>query len=330
MSDDFEILPPELPDVWHRGSAIRLDGFTERHRFAPWFAASIVLLLCFVLFQAVIAPIALFSILAATGVDLIQLMTEITTEGTATLSRYTAQLLGANTIGLILAFGIPALLLARMSTKQAAGFLRLRACDWQFVALAVVGWVVLVPIVQYVGQLNASLPWPDWVMTWERQMLEPVVAFLENPGMLVPSLLMIALAPAICEELLFRGYIQRQFERSVGIDWSIALSGILFGVYHLQPTKVLPLALLGCYFAFLTWRSGSLLPAMVAHFCQNALAIVATHVFAKSPDRTPAQLDEITTPWFVALLAVVILMGVVYLFTRRASELLTAREASLV
>ena len=324
MTDEYEIPAPELRDVWHRGDNIRLDGFTERHRFAPWFAACIVLVCCFVLFQAIIAPIALFTLLAASGADLLQLMQDITTEGTATLAQYSTQLLGANTIGLVLAFGLMAVLVTRMSTRQVTGFLRLRRSDWQFVALGVAGWIVLVPIVQYVGQLNASFPWPEEILVWERQMLEPVVAFLENPKMLVPSLLMIAVTPAICEELLFRGYIQRQFERSAGIDWSIALSGILFGVYHLQPTKVLPLALLGCYFAFLTWRSGSLVPAMVAHFCQNALAIVATNVYTRTPGRSPADLDAISTPWFVALLAVVILMGVVYLFTKRATELLDA------
>ncbi len=327
-AEEFAPLAKTLRDIWHRGQPIRLTGFTERHRFAPGFAAFVVLLLCFVLFQAIIAPIALVALLAVSGEDLISLMESIAAEGTAVLAGYTTQLLGANTIGLIFAFGVPALLLARMSTKQVAGFLRLRVPDWQFVGLSVLGWVVLLPMVQYVGQLNASFPWPDEIVQWEQQMMAPIAALLERPDMLLPSLLMIAVTPAICEELLFRGYIQRQIERSAGVDWSLILSGFLFGAYHLQPTKLLPLALLGFYFAYLTWRTGSLVPAMIAHFLQNAFAVVLSNVFASAPDRSVAELDAIELPWYLALLSAIFMMGVVYLFRKRALQLLSGAKAS--
>ena len=326
--EEFEPLAKTLRDAWHRGRPIRLSGFTERHRFAPGFAAFLVLLVCFFLFQVVIAPVAVIGLIAASGEDLVSLLNRVAAEGAGVLSEFTSQLLGANTIGLVFAFGVPALLFAKMSTSQVAGFLRLRRVDWQFVLLSVVGWVVLLPLVQYFGQLNASLPWSADVLRWEEQMLAPIAALLERPDMLVPSLLMIAVAPAICEELLFRGYIQRQIERSAGVDWSLILSGFLFGAYHLQPTKLLPLALLGFYFAYLTWRTGSLIPAMIAHFCQNAFAVIISNVYAVSPDRTVAELDTIVTPWYLALLAAIFFMGVVYLFRKRAVQLLDARAAT--
>ena len=254
---DERVPTREVRDPWNRGTPILLDGFTERHRFEPWFAALIVLVLCWLLFQAVIAPVAIFALLAVTGVDLLGLLEELQTSGMGALDQYTAHLLGANTIGLVFAFGIPALILARMSSTSPLAFLRMRTSDVGLVLLGLVAWAFLVPVVQLTAQLNAALPWPAEVRTWEEQMLEPITRFLEQPGSLVPSLLMIAVAPAICEELLFRGYIQRQLERSMGASWSIALSGILFGAYHLQPTKVVPLALLGVFFAYLTWRSAA-------------------------------------------------------------------------
>ena len=322
-SDDHAV----IPDPWNRGLPVLLSGFAERHRFEPWFAAAIVLVLSFVLFQFIIAPLAIGLALVISGVDLLALLDELSTEGMGALDEYTAQLLAANTVGLVFAFGIPALMWSRLSTPQVFSFLRLRKADWRFVVLGLAGWFVLIPIVQFAGQLNAALPWPESVRIWEQQMLEPVTRFLERPDMLVPSLLMIALAPAICEEILFRGYLQRQLERSTGVSWSIVLSGFLFGAYHLQPTKLLPLALLGGYFAFLTWRTGSLVPAMFAHFAQNAMAIILSYFFAQS-GRDVAELDALVVPWYMAVGGAGLLWGVVYLLNRKAGESLRSTGAT--
>ena len=62
---------------------------------------------------------------------------------------------------------------------------------------------------------------------------------------------MLALTPAICEEVLFRGYIQRQAERSLGAWGGILFSGIIFGFYHLRLTQAVPLSLLGIFMALI-------------------------------------------------------------------------------
>ena len=78
---------------------------------------------------------------------------------------------------------------------------------------------------------------------------------------------------AVCEEFLFRGLILQLLRRRSGWGPAIVGSAALFGIYHLNPVVLLPVALVGAYLAVLVWRSGSLYPAMLAHGLNNGLAL---------------------------------------------------------
>ena len=79
--------------------------------------------------------------------------------------------------------------------------------------------------------------------------------------------------PAICEELLFRGYLQSAFGRehpAVGIT----VVAVLFGVMHVDPRKMIPTAILGAAFAYVTYVTDSVLPAIICHLVNNSRAVV--------------------------------------------------------
>ncbi len=84
---------------------------------------------------------------------------------------------------------------------------------------------------------------------------------------------------AVCEEFLFRGLILHLLRRRSGWIPAILGSATLFGVYHLNPIVLLPVALVGAYLAVLVWRSGSLYPAIVAHGLNNGLALFGLPYF---------------------------------------------------
>ena len=83
-----------------------------------------------------------------------------------------------------------------------------------------------------------------------------------------------AVLPGVCEECLFRGAIQGVLERR-GQWFAILLSAAFFGIFHLDPWRMLPAAFLGCVFGWLTVRTQSILPAITAHFGNNATAFSA-------------------------------------------------------
>ncbi|TWT81613.1 CAAX amino terminal protease self- immunity [Planctomycetes bacterium CA13] len=94
-------------------------------------------------------------------------------------------------------------------------------------------------------------------------------------GFLIPIALLIGATPAICEELLFRGYVQTRLTKSWGPFFGILLSSILFAAFHMDIVHVIAVFPLGVYLGWLCWRSGSIFPAMLAHFVNNVISVVA-------------------------------------------------------
>ena len=83
-----------------------------------------------------------------------------------------------------------------------------------------------------------------------------------------------AVAPAICEELAFRGLILSGFRHRGREGLAVLFSAILFGVMHMIPQQVFNAALLGLVLGLLVVKSGSILPAMLFHFVNNALGVL--------------------------------------------------------
>ena len=78
---------------------------------------------------------------------------------------------------------------------------------------------------------------------------------------------------AICEEFLFRGYIQSAFEHNMGVRRSIIWTAILFSIYHLDPTTILALFPLSLLLTWVCWKFNSIVPAIALHFSNNFLAV---------------------------------------------------------
>lgn len=98
----------------------------------------------------------------------------------------------------------------------------------------------------------------------------PVV---EQPfGVLV---LVMALLPAICEEMLFRGFLFGSLRRKFDLKWAVLISALVFGAFHMSLVKLLPTAMLGAAFAVIASVSGSLYVGMALHFINNALSAAA-------------------------------------------------------
>jgi uncharacterized protein len=98
----------------------------------------------------------------------------------------------------------------------------------------------------------------------------------------VALFVMLALTAGICEEILFRGYLQRQFAaltRSTAAG--LTLQGVVFGVAHgYQGTKYMCIiAVYGCLFGLLAFWRRSLRPGMIAHFVQDTVGgLVGRHL----------------------------------------------------
>jgi len=231
-------------------------------------------------------------------------------------------LFGGNAIGQAAGFLLFVLFVTWLHTPNMAAFNRFRRVDPLHLAIAAGGLVVMLPFVTWIGEMNASIPLPESLRAWDEQQAALIEQVLGADLNVFYVLLVVALTPAICEEVMFRGYLQRQVERRMGVMWSIVLVGLIFGLFHLRPSQVLPLATLGIYLGFSVWVTGSLWTGVLIHLMNNGLAVIVTDYAKRSPDLDPAALESLSVPWYLATLSALALAGAIVLLLRRREALL--------
>ena len=299
---------------------VRLDGPLERHKYPPVVGLIFGLVFAFVGSQ-IITGAALVALLAVS--------TGAMPGSLDALSAYPEQIFVANSIGQVFGLALLALVLARLHAHRPLPYVRAGAERPLVLGLALVGLAALFPFVNWLAVVNEALPLPqpEFLQEAERSSLEMIENLLGSGGGLAFPLLVLALTPAVCEELLFRGYLQRQLERMAGALGGIVASGMLFGFFHLRLSQALPLCVLGVYLAYLTWRTKSLWPAVLVHFAHNAFAVVYSRTApgqetAELP-ATAASADAVHMPAHLVVLGLLLFAGVAYylhMLTRTRNE----------
>ncbi|MFA7543552.1 MAG: ABC transporter permease subunit/CPBP intramembrane protease [Candidatus Cloacimonadaceae bacterium] len=200
---------------------------------------------------------------------------------------------------------LPVVLLLRLLKQDLNSTLRLKApkaLDTLLVIFMAIPGAILAAII---GQLiNRVFPFPS-------QYLENLSQLFKLDIPLWQSFLVIAVAPGICEEILFRGLMPRFFER-YGMRMNIIITALLFAAFHLDPFRFVPVFLLGLLLGYQTLKSGSIYLSMLSHTVNNGLAVFIMH-FAKAPWMKYLGSSEEIHYWLAAP-AVIILSIAIYLF----------------
>lgn len=291
--------PPDAPafvDAWPGDRPVPLDGWFERNRFQPVWAAVLVFVLAFLVFNVVggvvIAVGPVMETLKGGGAP---------PEVNDLLTKYPYLFLGGNAVGQVVAFGLLAWLAARLSTRRTAAFLRLRAPGAEGLGLAALGWAALYPGVLLLGELNAKLPVPQWIESMDQMRADALEALLLGSDVSTLFLfLTVALTPALFEELLFRGYLQRQVERRFGAMTSLVAVGIFFGLYHMSVTQLVPLSVLGIYLGFVVWATGSLWTGVLVHLLNNGTAVVIAGFARGNPAMDIESMEGMGVPTYLS------------------------------
>ncbi|TAJ16597.1 MAG: CPBP family intramembrane metalloprotease [Planctomycetota bacterium] len=90
-----------------------------------------------------------------------------------------------------------------------------------------------------------------------------------------PAIGFAVVAPALCEELFFRGWLQRRLRVAWGSTVSIVLSGAIFAAYHMEPVHVLGVLPIGLWIAWVADRTRSTWIAIACHAANNGFALLA-------------------------------------------------------
>jgi sodium transport system permease protein len=170
----------------------------------------------------------------------------------------------------------------------------------QVCAVLLIGvcWVVL--IIQASIWQNELLPMPEPVVEAFRQILS-----VAGDQPLIIVLFIIALSPAVCEEIVFRGVILSGLRSRMGIVACVLIVGIMFGIIHFSVYRFVPTALTGMLLTWLVLRTGSILAGMLVHLLNNGLSILleAEAIPFLSPRLDLAAIEAEGIPWVILLAA---------------------------
>lgn len=218
----------------------------------------------------------------------------------------------------IVVFAFPALLYARFTFSGPRGsILGLRPATRPiFYLLAILLLVCALPLEEWLGDLNKRVPLWEWMVRAERESDKQVENFIKVRHAYDPvvNILVMAAIPAFCEELCFRGGLQRIMIQVCKRPLTgILLSSILFSGLHFQFEGFLPRVFLGVLLGLAYWYSGSLWVAIVAHFFFNAAQIILAMYIPGIVSKTP------TIPFLFVLLSLVIVVGLLSFMRRRST-----------
>jgi len=137
-----------------------------------------------------------------------------------------------------------------------------------------------------------------------------------------------AVSPAICEELLFRGIILQGALGKVSRPGAVVLSGVLFGIFHLDPYRFLGTMVLGFIMGYLAIRACSLLASMTYHLTNNLLILLVMNL-APLKD-IPWLTEEAHLPFGILILSAVMFLIGLRLVRARRNETYLQKEPEIL
>lgn len=235
----------------------------------------------------------------------------------------------ASSIGV---FILPALFLAFTFSDSWTGFLQLKNSSsirtYLFVTLLM---LAAVPFINLMAEWNSRLSLPaalhgleEAMRALEDRAAEITEKFLKmnDASALAVNLLVIAVLPAVGEELFFRGLLQRIFT-----DWSrnkhvgIWVAAFVFSALHGQFYGFVPRMLLGAMFGYLFVWSGTLWIPILGHLVNNGAAVIATYSYQHGMlEFNPDEIGTGPVPIGLGILSAVACIGLLFLLKKETTK----------
>ncbi|MEM6726709.1 MAG: CPBP family intramembrane glutamic endopeptidase, partial [Bacteroidota bacterium] len=182
--------------------------------------------------------------------------------------------------------------------------------------------VLAFPFTQACYWLISQLPLPTWMMEQGEASRKLVAAFLdmETTSALLMNLVAMALFPALGEELLFRGVVQKLIGKATkNAHLSIWVTASLFSFIHFEALGFIPRLLLGALLGYLLYWTNNLWVPIFAHLVYNASQIFGQYLYLNGNHSIDLEnMDHF--PWLVIAISTLLVVGIVYAWSKRSTE----------
>jgi membrane protease YdiL (CAAX protease family) len=182
--------------------------------------------------------------------------------------------------------------------------------------------MLITPVIGLLLEWNMMIPFPEWLLKFDINSEAIVTAFLQMNTIwdLFYTILVIAVVPAIGEELLFRGYLQQKLGNWLSNPHTaILITAFLFSAIHFHFQGMIPRFALGVLLGYLFYWSNSLWLPILAHFVNNAQAVIFSFPLFKIDSGAYSVFSESSVDPITALFSLassVLLLYILYQNTR--------------
>ncbi|MBG9375206.1 CPBP family intramembrane metalloprotease [Panacibacter sp. DH6] len=228
-----------------------------------------------------------------------------------------------------LMWGVPALAVAAISGPKPVEQLGYNeTMSGKQVFLVVLMIVAGIALGGALGELNRMIPLTEelnqkfkvWEENYSKQVMS--IANMKNVNDYLFTLLILAITPALFEEMFFRGCMQQILVKGTGSAFAgILITSIIFSAVHLSFFGFLPRLFLGFLLGYIFHYSKNLWLPVIAHFLNNAFGVTVLYSLSRSGKLTPDAMDD-TYPYYYGVIAAMAIIVIFIAFKKESTQLL--------
>jgi membrane protease YdiL (CAAX protease family) len=237
----------------------------------------------------------------------------------------------AQLAGSVISFILPSLLFAYYSSPKSLPYVGIQKnASVILLAAAALLLCIIQPFIGWLGEINARATFGSL----QKSMLEieamynrvmQVFLQMKSTSDLLANLFIMALLPAIGEELFFRGSLQKALLRLSNKPWfAIITSSTVFALLHGTFFKILPIFTLGVILGIVYYVTRNLWYTILIHFLNNAFAVLSVYYANRSEILKKLSGDDFSVPLYSVVVSLVIGVGIIYFIKRKSDQVLPA------
>ncbi len=247
------------------------------------------------------------SILGANIIFLFGVITLVSVDVGTSVFDIQVEILGISTIIVeFLFFLVPSCLYILYKRKNIKYILRINKISIGNVLIIMLMMLFAIPVIGLVNYMIQLL-----INTIGRPLPNPIPE-IKTISELIMGIIVIALTPAICEEVMARGVFMRAYER-YGVRTALTVAAVLFSIMHRNIQTFIPIFLMGLLLGYVVYRTNSIIAGMIAHFTNNAFSTIVAFAVSKLQKLMGTEINEIQTAALpqMDMMASLFLLGIV-------------------
>lgn len=192
--------------------------------------------------------------------------------------------------------------------------------DWPLMIKAAAAILLAYPVVGGLAHLISQLPLPDWAVGMDETRMNNLMTFMEMQTIsdLIGNLLIVGVIAGLGEELLFRGVIQNEIDKSIRRPyWAISITAVAFALMHAEVSGLPAKFILGFIFGLVYYVSSNLSHSILLHVINNSIPLLLIYLSEESISNNSGESDlENWQAW----LMIVIFSPILYLAIDRIAK----------